>query len=283
MKKILTFTLLSVLILSCNKRNSELEIIENNPEVTTKIHTMNISTKKTKPLIKISKYDTLKIMVRADGAPGMFLNEKKDLEGFYIELEKAVMDKMQQKYELIPYSDLGPLVQNIKTGTVHSALATPLLPDFQSFLNISNPFEILNFVIFFPESSKEAVIESKEDAIKALYNKRVGVQTRGHIYQILRDHKDIEIIEYPTTTVAMEALNNGEVDAVPEVRRVGIYYSKLNNWNVKPVGVPILNLKIGTGFSKALDPSIVNRYNTALQSLIDSGYIKLLYQNYFGQ
>lgn len=285
MKKSLIVLLLALFLFSCNKRVSELEITEDitiTEEVKEK--TVYETTKaETKPLIIITRNDSLQIMVRSDGAPGMFLNESGEVEGFYVELEKAIMKEMEQKYELIAYTDLGPLLQNLKSGAVHSALATPLISDFKTFLNISNPYEVLEFVIFLQSDSKLIVPDKKEEAIRTLYGKKIGVQTRGHVYQVLRGYKDIKIIEYPTTTVAMEALNKGEVDAVPEVKRIGQLYSKQNNWNVKPVGAPIFGLDVGTGFSQALDSSVIDRYNVALKTLLDSGYVDNLFNNYFSE
>lgn len=281
MKKVVLILLLSVFILSCSKKATQLEISDTGIETKKEVLTTS-KEETTKPLIQITKDDTLQIYVRADGAPGMYLNNG-TLEGYYVDLEKAVMKEMGQEYNLNSYTDAGVTVQKIRDGGAHSALATPILPDYKTFLNLSIKFEDLNFVIFLPSDSEEIIPDNKEEAIKTLYGKKVGVQTRGHIYQVLRDYKDIEIIEYPTTTVAMDALNKGEIDAVPEVKRVGLSNIKLNNWKLKPVGSPIFSLGIGTAFSQALDPSVVNRYNTALKSLIDSGYVDNLHKQYFGE
>ncbi|OQY40400.1 MAG: hypothetical protein B6229_01885 [Spirochaetaceae bacterium 4572_7] len=284
MKKITLVLFLLLLSVSCSRKNSELIISKSNvTEDKVEKKSQQIDDVDKKPLIEITKTDSLKIYVRSDGAPGMYLDTDGVLKGFYIDLEKAIMKEMGQKYELISYSDVGPVVQKIKSGIAHSALATPLLPDYKTFLNISNQYEILKYVIFLPSKLDLIVPENKENTIKTLSGKRVGVQTRGHIYQLLRDYKNIELVEYPTTTVAMEALSKGEIDAVPEVKRIGKYYSKKNNWAVKPAGSPIFSLNIGTGFSKALDPSVVDRYNVALKSLIDSGYVDTLYKSYFGE
>ena len=61
------------------------------------------------------------------------------------------------------------------------------------------------------------------------------------------------------------------------------YYSKINNWDLKAVGEPIITQEITTGFSQVLDTSVVDRYNVALQSLIDSGFVDRLYKEYFGE
>ena len=283
MKRILFLVLLSLMVLSCSKQTSELKITQDRTVEEKEVVADTVDSGERKPLINITKDDTLKIMVRADGAPGMYLDSDGELKGFYVELEKEIMKEMGQKYELISYTDLGPLIQQMKEGTAHNALATPNLPDYASFLNLSINYEILNYVIFLNNQSESIESSSKEEAIKSLFGKKIGVQTRGHIYQALRDYKDIEIAEYPTTTVAMEALNNGEVYAVPEVKRIGKYYAKKNSWSVKPIGAPIITQRIATGFSQALDPSVIDRYNVALQSLLDSGYVDRLHKSYFGE
>jgi ABC-type amino acid transport substrate-binding protein len=221
-------------------------------------------------------------MVRADGAPGMYEDENGELKGFYVELEKAIMEKMGQKYRLHGYYDVGVTVQKIRDGIAHSALSVPDLPDYRTFLRLSIPYEDLNFVTNVQASNAEINATTKDEIIKQLFGKKVGVQTRGHIYQSLRDYKEIELIEYATTTQALAALDKGELDAVPDVKRIAMFYSNKNNWKIKSVGEPILTQKITTGFSQAIDPSVVDRYNVALQSLLDSGYVDKLYNSYFG-
>lgn len=284
MRKEIIILILIAIMASCSKKESEILITqEKAPE---QVEEENINTnigEENEQLVLINPEDELAILVRADGAPGMLLNDEGELVGFYVDLEKAVMKEMGQKYKLIPYTDVGPVIQKLKTGEIHSAVAAPDVPDFRALFHISSIYEVVNYVIFLPKNSTEVLPKNKEQAIRTLNNKKVGVQTRGHIYQLLRDYKDIEIIEYPTTTAALEALHNGEIDAVPDVKRVGVYNTKLNNWNIRPVGEPIHSLNVGTAFSKALDTSVVDRYNVALEKLIASGYVKELHKKYFGE
>ncbi len=116
------------LLWSCSKQD-EISIDEESAITTTQTEEVVISTGETdienKPLIVLSQEDTLKILVRADGAPGMWLGEDGEVHGFYVDLEKKVMERMEQNYLFVPYYDLGPAVQSIKTGTYHAALAVP--------------------------------------------------------------------------------------------------------------------------------------------------------------
>lgn len=284
MNKAFLLFLLTLMFVSCNKRISELEISQKPGLVLDNTNKSSVHVSdQTKSLIIIKPEDSLQIYVRADGAPGMFLDDDGILKGFYVDLEKKIMKEMGQKYKLNSYTDLGPAIVGIKSGDVHSALSVPDVPDYRELTNISKTYEKLDYVIFYAADRTPHNVSNKKEAIETLYGKKVGVQTRGHIYQLLRDNKNIELVEYPTTTIALKALANGEVDAVPEVKRVGLYNKKLNNWDISYNDLPIFSLNIGTGFSKCLDPSIVERYNTALQSLIDSGEVENLYKLYFGQ
>lgn len=282
-KELVTFILL-LLLTGCVKKESEIIITQEIEEKKVEeIRTETQDSEASHNLIKIGKQDELAILVRADSAPDMFFDEAGKLTGYYVDLEREIMKKMGQKYRLIPYTDVGPVIQKLKTGELHSAIAAPDVPDFRALFNFSTVYEASNQVIFLPKDSTEIIPQNKEEAIRTLYGKKVGVQTRGHIYQLLRDHKEINIVEYPTTTAALEALHNGEVDAVPDVKRVGLYNTKLNNWNIRPVGEPINSLNVVTAFSKALDTSIIDRYNAALEALISSGFVKELHKQYFGE
>lgn len=282
LRKNLLFLILLSILFSCkedskiiitNKKASETEeSVIRDPEVTTK-----------KPLINITKDDYLEIWVRGDGAPGMYLDENNEVKGFYVELEKMVMKEMGQKFRFHPYFDVGPVVQKIKDGEAHIALSVPDLPDYRSFLHLSDKYEDLNYVTVVQKESESNFPTSRDEIIKSFYGKNIGVQTRGHIYQILREHKEINLVEYPTTTQAMADLDQGKLDAVPEVKRIMKYYSGINNWNLTAVGEVLFTKDICTGFSKALDYSVVERYNKALNSLIDSGKVEELYKNFFGE
>ncbi len=285
-KSTISISIVFTLVLwGCSKQD-EISIDEELGTTTIQTEEVVISTEETnienKPLIVVSQEDSLKILVRADGAPGMWLGEDGEVHGFYVDLEKKVMDKMGQNYLFVPYNDLGYAVQSIKTGTCHTALAVTDVPDYRTILNMSIPYEIIHYVTFLQSDDNSIAEGSNSDIITSFHGKKVGVQTLGHVYQILRDIKEIELIEFPTTTKAMEALNNGLVDIVPENRETGLYYSELNDWDLKIVGGSILNFKNTTGFSKRYDPSIIDSYNEALQSLIDDGTVVDIWESYYG-
>lgn len=282
-RPILIITILFLIMNGCSKKNELIIMESSEPEESMEGEAQNESFPlDVKPLIQISASDTLLIMVRQDGAPGMYLGDDNKLHGFYVDLEIMIMEEMGQSYELTPYNDVGPIAQKLKTGVVHAALAAPDLPDYRSFLNLSIPFEVLNYVIFIKEGDSRFDRLSGDKLIDSLSEKRVGVQTQGHIYQALREYRDIELIEYPTTTLALEDLDKGLLDAVPDVERIGKYYADLNGWKIVPIGDSLIRHEITTAFSQILDSSVLDRYNQALALLIEQGKVKALYESYFG-
>ena len=270
-----------ILFLGCEK--DEIVVDEKSPQIAVNNETDDtITDEETKPLIIVSATDVLQIFVREDGAPGMYLGDDGKVHGFYVDLEKMVMKEMGQLYNFVPYSDVGPVVQAMKSGTHHIALAAPDLADYRSMCNLSIPYEVLNYVTFIQKGNIDISGSTKEELIKSLHGKKVGVQTRGHIYQALREFKEIELIEYPTTTKALEDLNKGLLDAVPDVKRIGIYYAKQNNWDIVSVGQPIISHKLTTAISQRFEASLIDRYNQALKALISDGRFDKLYESYFG-
>lgn len=282
-KTVLLFIFVGLFAFSCSKKGTELEIEkEATAEKSETVEKVVTEEDEKKPLIIVKPEDTVKIFVRSDGAPGMYLGEDGEVHGFYVDLEKMVMEEMGQNYEFVPYDDVGPVAIALKAGTHHIGLSVPDLPDYRSFLNLSIPYEYLNFVVFVQDSNEEISGDSFDDTIKSLSGKKVGVQTQGHIFQLLREFKEIELVEYPTTTQAMEDLDKGMIDAVPDVKRIGKYYAELNSWKVKPVGKPLFTQLITTATSQALDPGFLERYNVALKAIIDDGRRDELYISYFG-
>lgn len=241
-----------------------------------------VSSTERKTAVIINPDDMITIMVRADGAPGMYLGDDGDVHGFYIDLTKIIMSEMKQKYRFQAYTDLGPVIHGIKAGTMQIALTAPDVPDYKALAHLTVPFETHKVVTFRRTGDTSIGGASAEEVIESFKGKKIGVQTRAHVYQALREEKEIELIEFPTSTLAMEALDRGDVDAVPDVRRVGIYYANSMNWNIEAAGAPILELNICNAVSRAIDESFLVKYNTAITKVIEDGRLKKLYEDYFG-
>lgn len=119
--------------------------------------------------------------------------------------------------------------------------------------------------------------------IKSLFGKTVGVQARGIEYNLLREYREINIVEYETGTVALEKLAIGEVDAKIENKEIALYHARMNGWDIKPVGVPLHSMVLAMSFSKKVDPEIITRYNAALKEIRNDGTYDRIYNSWFGE
>lgn len=235
-----------------------------------------------KPLLRIGTGDELLLYVRADYEPYMFLNKDNELSGFYVDIEKAIMEEMNQKYKMIPWTDIGKVIQDVKVGVVHGVLGCPQTADMEKMFQLSDVISTLEAVTFVHNDNTDIGGNTKEEVIKSLYGKKVGIQARDAIFELLSPYKDITVIEYKTGTEALEKLANKEVDAKPEVREIAMYNAKMNNWPIKPVGVPIMSsILTTTGFYQGINPEFMKRYNSALKRIKDSGLYDQIYNNWF--
>lgn len=281
-KKYLLLLLISFAVLAC-KKDEELVLEQEKEEVIEYERATESKDIERKPLITITKDDLLRVLVRADGAPGMWADEGGNVFGFYVDLEKMVFEEMDQKYVFVPYTDVGAAAQELKSGVSHVALAVPDLPDYRTFLNLTIQYETLNYLPFVHIEESDISGRISDEILYNLKGKKVGVQVTGFIFQSLREYKDLEVVEYSTTTKAMEGLHNREVDCVFENRETGNYYVKENDWDIKSVGPNMFNHRNTSGFSTALDVSIVDRYNKALKTLLENGKVDELHRKYYGE
>ena len=228
----------------------------------------------------ISRNIVLIVYVRADSEPHQFIDESGKLKGFFPDIDTAVFKYMNQKYKFVVYDDIGRAVEELKTGLAHAACATPVTPDFSKMFNIV-PYMNTDFYTFVHKENTNIKGNTFNELLNSYRGKKIGVQTRGQIQNLLREYSGINIIEFETSTVALKNLSEKKIDATHDVKEVGLYYAKKNNWAVKVVGPAILNVEAGLGFSRAIDQEIVSRYRTALKEIKNNGTYRKIWNKWF--
>lgn len=236
-----------------------------------------------RPLITIRLEDELTMMVRSDYEPFMWLNENGQLTGWIVDVEKAILTEMGQNYRIVPYSDAGKATQDVKSGVANTLVATPFSPDYEKIFNMADPWIFMDVMIFVHNDTLDIGGETSEACIQSLSGKKVGVQARGLEYTLLRDYKDIELIEYETGTVAIQKMAQKTVDAKIEIMQPALYQAKKENLQIKAVGVPLMSVQGTLGFHKGIDPEIIDRYNTALKTIQNNGTYDRIYRRWFSE
>ncbi len=206
-----------------------------------------------------------------------------EFKGFWVDVERSILSKMGQKYLFVEFTNAEKVVTDVKDGTLHAAIGAPIIPDYQQILNFTDAYITLDLITLVRTDTVDIGGNTPEEVINSLFGKTVGVQARGVEYNLLREYRDITIIEYETGTVALEKLANGEVDAKIENKEIALYHARMNGWDIKAVGVPLNSMVSAMGFSKRVDPEIITRYNTALKEILDDGTFDKIYREWFGE
>jgi len=236
-----------------------------------------------KPLITIRKQDELTIMVRSDYKPFMWMDENNQPIGWIVDVDKAILAEMGQSYRMIPYTDAGKATQDVKSGVAYALMATPFSPDYEKIFNMAKPWIYMDIMIFVHKDTTDIGGDTPDECIQSLYGKRVGVQARGFEYNLLRDHKEIQLIEYETGSVAIQKLAEKAVDAKIEILQPALYQAKTENLQIKAVGVPLMSVQGTLGFNKGIDPEIIECYNTALNTIQSNGVYDKIYKKWFSE
>ena len=279
--KYLSIVFFFLLIVACTK---ETEITTENvskPEQTTE-STDEKSISEELPLIKINKGDELIVAVRYDYGPYMWV-ENNNFKGFLVDVEKTILKRMGQNYIFVEFTNAEKVVMDLKDGKVHCTIGVPKIQDYEQLFNLADSYLTVTWITLVHKDTNDIGGSTREEVIQSLFGKTVGVQARGVEYNMLREYKEINLIEYETGTVALEKLANKEVDAKVEVKEIALHLAKINGWDIKPVGVPLDNSVVAMGFSKRVDPEIIGRYNAALKSIQDDGTYDKIYNSWFGE
>ncbi|MDQ0340085.1 polar amino acid transport system substrate-binding protein [Caldalkalibacillus uzonensis] len=211
-------------------------------------------------------------------APFEFL-DKGEIVGFDIDLLAAVMEEAGFEHEV---RNLGwdPLFVAVQNGEVDLAISGITITDdrIESY-DFTRPYYESTHMILVPEDSD---IKSATD----LVGKKVGVQngTTGQfaVEKILgENHSDI--LKYESSAVAIMALKNGDVEAVVTDNAVVNEYLK-NNPNDNFVGIEdpenFESEFYGLMFPKGSE--LVEIFNEALTTVIESGTYAEIYEKWFG-
>ena len=209
--------------------------------------------------------------------------ENNEFKGFYVEVESAILERMGQKYVFVEYTNSEKVVMDIKDGSIHCGVASPIIPDFQQLANFADSYTTLDLITLVQQDTDNIGGITPEEVIKSLFGKTVGVQARGIEYNLLREYREINIVEYETGTVALEKLAIGEVDAKIENKEIALYHARMNGWDIKPVGVPLHSMVLAMSFSKRVDPEIITRYNAALKEIQNDSTYDRIYNSWFGE
>ncbi len=213
--------------------------------------------------------ETLRVGTEAQGIPFSFLNDQNELDGFMIELIKAIGQKAGFEVELQPM-EFSALIASVTSGKIDLiSAAMYITPKRSEVIDFSDPVY----------SFGEGMIVQKDDtkdykSFKEMEGETVGAQL-GTVYIAALEEAGIfsEVKVYDTIPAIMNDVNAGRIKAgfadypvmsyylnqgqFPEVRLVKSYESALPG-------------QIGIGMKKG-DTEHLTKVNAAIAELKKSG------------
>jgi len=211
----------------------------------------------------------------AEYPPFEFVDENGEIVGFDIDLMKAIAEAAGFEPEFVNTRWDGIFVA-LASGEFDAVISAATITDERKqTVDFSEPYFNAGQVLAVKKGSD---IKGPED----LAGKKVGVQlgTTGDIWAT--DNTDAEVVRYDEITLAMQALANGDVDAVINDAPTTADMIKANpEWNIEIVAGPFTEEYYGIAVRKDA-PEVLEMINKGLKAVKESGEYDKIYEKWFG-
>jgi polar amino acid transport system substrate-binding protein len=216
--------------------------------------------------------EATKIRVATDATwpPFESVNEQtKEIEGFDIDLMKAIAEKANLDVEFINVA-WDPLLAGMAQGTYDAAISSiSILPERQKEMLFSDPYFAAGQLI--AVRSNNTTIKSKAD----LSGKTVGVQlgTTGNFE--VNNIAGATAKPYDDIGLAFQDLMNGQIDAVVADNPLVLSYVGKNSTKLKTAGEVFSAENYGIAVAKGKE-DLLKKINDGLKKVLAEGIIETL-------
>ncbi|GGB37167.1 arginine ABC transporter substrate-binding protein [Oceanisphaera marina] len=229
----------------------------------------------------MAQADEVKFVTNAAYAPFEFVDENNEMQGFDIDLAKAICEvqKMDCSFHNQAFDSLIP---SLKFRRYHAAIAAmDITPERAKQVDFSD--------IYYENSAVFVTPTDKFDNLDALKKETVGVQNGTSHQKYIQDKLEADGMAarpYQSVQDALLDMGNGRINAVFADTAV------VGDWLAKNQGYAVLGERItdddyfGTGFGIAVtkgNQALLDQLNEGLNQLKDNGTYDSLYQKYFPQ
>lgn len=231
----------------------------------------------------------LKFLTTTDFPPFNFIDRKKRLTGFHIDLARAICDELDMlakcQIQALPWDELDEAMEKGEGDAIIAGLA--VTAESRARYNFSRAFLQIpgRFMARRPTDGEKAL---EEPVYEALFRKTVGVvEGSSHQAYFEKVFGEREFKAYPTRQLALNALKTGEVDAVFTDALSASFWlaSAAADDCCMFVGGPYLSEEyFGHGLAVATaknDPELAAGFDYALKQINDKEIFRELYLRYF--
>lgn len=222
---------------------------------------------------------TLRIGTKYD-QPGLGLDEGGTMSGFDVDVAKAVAEKLGYSEDQIEWSE-SPTPQResmLETGQVDMIFATYSITDTRK--------EKVQFAGPYLVAGQDLLVKADDDSITGpqdLEGKLLcSVSGSTPAERVAEDYPGVQLQEYDTYSLCVEALAGGRVDALTTDDTILAGYAAQEQWagQFKVVGAPFSEELYGVGIPKESD--MCEQVNEALTELYEDGTMDEIIDKNFG-
>lgn len=214
--------------------------------------------------------DKIKIGTKFD-QPGLGLKEGGKMTGFDVDVAKAVAKKLGYDEDKIEWVE-SPSPQRetmLEAGTVDLIFATYSITDKRKEkVQFAGPYLVAGQDLLVRADDTEV---TGPDALKGKVLCSVAGSTPAE--KIAKEYQGVQLQEYDTYSLCVEALDAGQVQALTTDDAILAGYAAQDKWagKFKLVGKPFSEELYGVGVKKGSD--LCEKVNTALTELFNDGTI----------
>ena len=220
------------------------------------------------------------IGVQTSDFPICYKNEKGDIDGFEIDIAKAIAQVMNVKVEFKVISP-DDIISELSSNSIDFAWGC-VAPNFQSHESIlySNPY--------FKSSLIFAVDRLSGLSTDELKGKTVGLKSSGAAYESFSRKgevfdliEDSQIKKYSDDLEALSDLEKGKISAVVLDKYVFNYYAKDKKDTFYILNEAAEEREYSIG-ARPGDKALMMELDSAIQKIKDNGTANIISQNWFG-
>ena len=207
------------------------------------------------------------------GAPFVFFEAKNlKMTGFEFDLVQALSKKMNQQPQFVQNAWDG-LILGLNNNLYDMAInGIEITDERKKSVFFTEPY----YATYLSITVRAGDIRFKK--LSDLSGFKVGTLTGALSEKVLRAESGIQVVTYESESLAHQDLAIGRLDAVLFDAPIAKYYSEVDSrFTVLPAVIG--SMTYGIAVSKK-NPELLKRLNQALQDLIDSGDLKLIYEKW---
>lgn len=228
-------------------------------------------------LDSVKKAGVLKIALEGTYPPFDYRNKDGELEGFDVDVAKAVAARLGVKPEFIA-TEWSGIIAGLQAGKYDVIVnQVAITPARQKVLDFSTPY-VYSAAQLIQRANDKTEYKSLED----FKGKKLGVTLGTNYEQMVRSVPGIDVRTYPGAPEKLADLAAGRIEATLDDRLTVPYIIKVSNLPLRAGAlIPGADVEMGIPFRKG-NPKFAKAIDEAIAALHQDGTLKKISMQWFG-